>query len=82
MISCQMSLYPIGAANYNEIIKEAITVLDRAGVTYRVGSMSTVVEGDDDAVWQAVRSLFEAGAGRGLVVLVATFSNACPVDPR
>jgi hypothetical protein len=43
--------------------------------------MSTLVRGDDAAIFAALRSLFRRVSESGDVVLVATISNACPVDP-
>jgi len=81
MIAAQVALYPLGTTDPGEAIKEALAALDDGlspGVSYEVGEMSTVLRGDDDAVWRAVRRLFEAGAaGGGQVVLVTTVSNVC-----
>jgi len=52
------------------------------GLRPAVGAMSTSVEGEDDAVFDGLKRAFQALARRGDVVLVATVSNACPVEPR
>lgn len=41
------------------------------------GTMNSVVEGDEAAVFDGLRQAFRAVASRGFVVLVATVSNAC-----
>jgi hypothetical protein len=43
--------------------------------------MSTVVSGEDEAVFSALREALRATAANGDVVMVVTFSNACTVAP-
>ena len=76
-VSCQFALYPLKHENVGEILGEAMLELDRLGISYRVGKMSTQVQGEEDQVFQALRRAFHQAASRGEVVLVATVSNAC-----
>ena len=82
MISCQFSLYPLREAHLGPALDEALSVLRSMGLRPAVGAMSTSVEGEDDAVFDGLKRAFQALARRGDVVLVATVSNACPVEPR
>jgi uncharacterized protein YqgV (UPF0045/DUF77 family) len=43
--------------------------------------MSTYIEGDEDAVFEALKRAFRGAAEAGELVLVATVSNACRVPP-
>lgn len=85
MIACQMSLYPLGSGDFSVLISEAVQSLEPLkgrGLHIDVGSMSTVVVGPDDVVWQAVRLVFETAAKDGNpIVLTTTFSNECGCDP-
>jgi len=76
-IGCQFALYPLRQERLGEILDEAVRELDRAGVTYRRGSMSTELEGEGDEVFRALRNAFRRVAAHGDAVLVATVSNAC-----
>ncbi|HWO93175.1 MAG TPA: YkoF family thiamine/hydroxymethylpyrimidine-binding protein [Dehalococcoidia bacterium] len=78
-ISAQVSLYPLRQEHVSPAIDEAIAILRRAELDVTVGPMSTVVAGDDDRVFDALKQAFRAASQRGDVVLVVTFSNACPV---
>lgn len=84
MIACQMSLYPLGSDNVDQVVDDALDSLEplrREGLTVDVASMSTVVTGPDDLVWAAVRTLFDAASRGGQpVVLTATVSNECGRD--
>ncbi|MCL4532253.1 MAG: thiamine-binding protein [Actinobacteria bacterium] len=76
-MSCQFSLYPLRQEKLGEILAEAVRELDRVGVSYRVGTMGTEMEGEDEEVFHALHSAFVRVAERGDAVLVATVSNAC-----
>jgi len=76
-ISCQFALYPLRQDDVGEILAEAALELDRLGISYQVGKMSTDIRGEEDQVFQALRHAFHSAASRGEAVLVASVSNAC-----
>lgn len=82
MIACQFSLYPLRETHLGPALDEAMDALRKKGLSPTVGTMSTYVEGDEDAVFDGLKLAFKAVAQRGDVILVATVSNACPVEPR
>jgi energy-coupling factor transport system substrate-specific component len=84
MIACQLSLCPLGTGDFTALISDAVDSLkplqDR-GLRLDVGSMSTVVTGPDDLVWQAARLVFDTATRDGhRIVLTSTFSNECGCD--
>jgi uncharacterized protein (TIGR00106 family) len=58
----QFSIYPIPAEHMSKEIARVIEVLESAGLDYRLGPMSTAVEGDWDQVLPAIRRCHEAVA--------------------
>lgn len=76
-LACQLSLYPLGTAAYTPVIKEAVATLGESAVEVEVNAMSTIIRGEEEAVWQAARRLFQVAAGHGEVVMVMTISNRC-----
>lgn len=48
------------------------------GLTVRVGEMSTLIWGEEQAVFDGVEEAFYQAAEEGDVVMHVTFSNACP----
>ena len=78
-ITAQVSLYPLGQADLSPAIDEALRILREHGLDVEVGTMSSLVAGDEKAVFTALQSAFSQIAEQGPVVMVATFSNACPV---
>jgi uncharacterized protein YqgV (UPF0045/DUF77 family) len=77
-VTAQVSLYPLGEADLSPSIEAALAELDRHGIERQTGNMSTVVWGDDDSVFPALRDAFRGAASRGQAVMVITVSNACP----
>lgn len=81
MVTCQFSLYPLREPQLSPVLDEALAALRQGGLDPEVGTMSTVVEGDESAVFDGLRQAFQAVAKRGDIVLVATVSNTCPARP-
>ncbi len=82
MVACQFSLYPLREPRLGPALDKALAELRAAGLEPEVGTMSTFVEGEGAVVFDGLRRAFEAAAERGGVVLVATVSNACPIEPK
>ena len=77
-ISAQVSIYPLGEVSLWPTIDQALFTLREHGLDVEAGAMSSLVSGDDDVVFAALQSAFHQIAVQGPVVMVVTFSNACP----
>lgn len=77
-ISAQVSLYPLGKEDLSLAIDEALRIFREHGLDVNPGSMSTLLSGGDETVFAALQAAFQRAAGQGRVVMVVTFSNACP----
>jgi uncharacterized protein YqgV (UPF0045/DUF77 family) len=77
-VTAQVSLYPLGENDLSPSVAAAIGELDRHGIERQTGAMSTMVWGDDEKVFHALRDAFRGAAARGQAVMVITVSNACP----
>jgi len=78
IISAQVSLYPLRQASLGPAIREAVRILRQGGLKIRMGEMSTLVWGEERAVFDALQEAFHQAAERGDVVMAVTLSNACP----
>lgn len=78
-ISAQISLYPLGQKDYSSPVHEVLRVLSERELPYRMGSMSTVIWGDEGEVFAALREAFARVTETGLAVMTITVSNACPL---
>ncbi|MGI6368379.1 MAG: YkoF family thiamine/hydroxymethylpyrimidine-binding protein [Anaerolineae bacterium] len=79
IVSVQLSLYPLGSENLNNVIDRFIASLQSAQLETQVGSMSTVVWGESAVVMEAIHEAYAQAACDGAVVLQMTLSNACPL---
>ncbi len=79
IVSAQVSLYPLRQEHLGPSIQAFAEALRAAGLEVRVGPMSTVVTGEVDVLFAALRDAFQAAALTGHVVMAVTVSNACPV---
>jgi uncharacterized protein YqgV (UPF0045/DUF77 family) len=77
-MSAQVSLYPLGSENLASAIDQVLYIFREHGLEVNPGAMSTHLIGDDESIFTALQSAFLDIAGQGRVVMVVTFSNACP----
>ncbi|MGI6551770.1 MAG: YkoF family thiamine/hydroxymethylpyrimidine-binding protein [Bacillota bacterium] len=78
MISCQVSLYPLGADDYADIVNEVLERLKYHQVEYKIGTMSTVLCGKEEDVWSAVQDMFHTARQiHQQSILTVTFSDCC-----
>lgn len=77
-ISAQVSLYPLRQAHLTPGIAKLVDALRASGLEVRPGSMSTVVIGDAERVFDCLKASFQAAAAVHDVVMVVSFSNCCP----
>jgi uncharacterized protein YqgV (UPF0045/DUF77 family) len=77
-LTAQVSVYPLRQPRLSPAIEEAIRICQAHGLQVVPGPMSTLVTGSIDEVFAALKEALQSGAARGEVVMVVTFSNACP----
>jgi uncharacterized protein YqgV (UPF0045/DUF77 family) len=78
LVTAQVSLYPLRRASIGPPIREAVRILREHGLGTRIGEMSTLVWGEEEAIFAALREAFHQVAARGDTVMTVTLSNACP----
>jgi tRNA-Thr(GGU) m(6)t(6)A37 methyltransferase TsaA len=79
-IAVQVSLYPLRQVSLSPAIDAALQLFREYGLHVEPGAMSSLIAGDDAVVFAALQEAFRRAAEQGEVVMVATFSNACPVS--
>jgi uncharacterized protein YqgV (UPF0045/DUF77 family) len=78
-ISAQISLYPLGKDSLSDDIAEFVKILQSKGIQCEAGKMSTVLYGETDVVFDALKEAYSYIASKGGCVMVSSISNACPV---
>ena len=79
-ITAQFSLYPLRTRELGPALDAALSAVRSSDVSAETGLMSTLLEGSDEQIFEALRAAFKAAAADGDTVLVATISNACKRD--
>ena len=78
-ISAQISLYPLKQQKLSPAIERAWEILEENGLDLKKGEMSTVVGGEAEKVFNALKEVFLRSAELGPVSMVVIYSNACPI---
>jgi len=78
-IAAQVSIYPMGQAHLSSAINQALEIFKKHGLEVNSGAMSTVISGEDETLFTATKEAFQMVASQSGVVMVVTYSNACPV---
>jgi len=79
IVSAQISIYPLRQTRLGPAVESVRATLAEHGLTAKVGSMSTIVVGEDRAIFGALADAFAKAAESGEVVMTVTVSNACPI---
>ena len=81
-LAAQVSIYPMRKAHLTEPIDRALKVFEASGLDVSTGPMSSIVAGEGEALFTALRDAFQGIAENDPVVMVVTLSNTCPVPQR
>jgi len=81
-MAAQVSIYPLHQTSLSDAISEALEAFRATDVEVHPGAMSTVISGNEDAVFAALREGYRAARVQGDVVMVVTLSNACPIPAK
>ena len=77
--SAQISVYPLRQDRLGPAIEAVRSALVAHRLNPDLGPMSTIVVGEDAAIFAALAEAFAKAAEAGQVVMTFTVSNACPV---
>ena len=79
-VQAQVSIYPLKTKALAKPVEEFCRRLRNPGLTVDTHSMSTLIVGESDGVFQAVKQAFQALAADFDIVVDLKVSNACPND--
>lgn len=75
MLCAEVSIYPQNNTNANQVVNDAISKMSQQSVRCKVGSVSTHLDGNDEQVWQSIKSAWESAKSSGEVSMVVTLTN-------
>jgi catechol 2,3-dioxygenase-like lactoylglutathione lyase family enzyme len=79
-VNLQLSIYPLRQPHVRPAIEAALKAAGEKGVEITVGRLSTLVRGEETAVFAALRAAFREAGSSGPTVAVATLSTGVPSD--
>jgi len=77
-VQAEVSLYPLRQDDLTKPIQQFVESLKNENLNVKTRSMSSVILGDSQIVFQGLQKAFEQAAQEYEVVLTAKISNACP----
>ena len=80
-ITTQVSLYPLRQKSLSPAIEKSLRIFRSHKLEVDPGVMSTLIIGDAETIFTALKEAFYLLAGQTEIVLTATLSNACPIKP-
>lgn len=78
-VEAEVSLYPLGQKELEPGVKAFIKALREHGCQVEVGDMSSIVAGESQTVFEALRLAYDSAASEGGCVLIVKACNVCPV---
>ena len=77
MITCQVSFLPIESQNYKEDVTRVLSMIEKSGLDFQTGDMSTTLRGERDRIWALAQEIFEGMNPVCRFVLDLKGSNTC-----
>ena len=74
----EFSVYPTSGAHMGKAIAKVVETLEGLGLEYRLGPMSTTIEGDLEQVLTAIRRCHEAVVAGQQRVITSIMLDDCP----
>ncbi len=81
LVSVQISVYALDG-NIREAVYAYLNALDATGIERETGTMATIVWGEVDAVWTALKTAYETVATDYPIMVNTSMSNAAPMPAR
>lgn len=78
LMSCQISFYPLGEEEVNDLVHLVIQLIDQSGLQYESNAMATLVFGEPSRIFRLLEEIHASMAERGTrFVMPVTLSNVC-----
>lgn len=69
-------MFPLGKANFKKIIDDCLETLNHPGISYTISTMSTLIHGELDQVFDAIEELYRFALTKDPnFVMNATYSS-------
>ncbi|NLT34963.1 MAG: thiamine diphosphokinase [Gaiellales bacterium] len=83
-LACQFSLYPLRQQSLDQAIRAGLEAATRSGaprgISVQLQPLSTLLQGERNAVFAALRAAFDAAEGLGSLVMVCAMTSHTPTE--
>ena len=76
-VELEVSLYPLTEDYLEHPVQDFVTLLESHGCSVSHTPLSSIVQGDSKAVFEAIRLGYEQAVGKSGCVLIVKACNAC-----
>ncbi len=76
MLTAEVALYPQKTTNASQIISSSLESLERHKLQAKVGSISTILQGNEDEIWTGLKTMFDQAKKQSEVNMVVTLTNS------
>lgn len=77
VIACEISFVPVKCSDSSSPVNEVIEFIEKSGLEYSVGPMSTFLRGDRDKLFQLLKEIYTHMDEKCNFVISARISNIC-----
>jgi uncharacterized protein YqgV (UPF0045/DUF77 family) len=77
VVTAQVSLYPLRQESMAPVLHDTLEILRESALEVQPDAISTLLVGDENAIFAAVQQAFHHAAEQGQVLMVVTLSNTC-----
>ncbi len=78
-IQAEVSIYPLRTKTLTESINLFCEILKSKGLKVNTASMSSIIQGDSEVLFDACKDAFDQLAKKYDVIMNMKISNACPL---
>jgi uncharacterized protein YqgV (UPF0045/DUF77 family) len=77
VVTAQVSLYPLQEETLAPVLGDTLELLHESALQVEPDTISTLLVGDENAIFATIQQAFHHAAQQGQVLMVVTLSNAC-----
>ncbi len=77
VMTCEISFIPLQAENYGAEVEKVLALIEKSGLEFHVGLMSTTIRGAGKNVWSLIMRIYEEMYPHNRFVLDLKVSNVC-----
>jgi uncharacterized protein YqgV (UPF0045/DUF77 family) len=78
-VEADVSLYPLAEEHLQHPVHDFVELIEKHGCSVENGPMSSIVKGESEQLFEALRKGYEQAALKSGCVLIIKICNVCPL---